>query len=99
VSLPIFDPREERAKYAMLARALAACTFLPASWDKCFTRNMSAIANDPAVAFTERQSAHLVRLVNRYRRQIDTTIVMLAMDLGEIAAQRRVEKPQLVASE
>jgi hypothetical protein len=93
---PVFEPREERAKYAMLARALSTCTFLPASWDKCFARNMAATANDPAIAFTERQQAQLVRLANRYRRQLDTTTIMLAQDLGEIAALRQFE-PQRAA--
>lgn len=51
-------------------RLLSRCTFLPASWDKRFVRDMVAKANDPEpVPLTERQHRCLMEKVHRYRRQ------------------------------
>jgi len=83
-------PRDERAEYGRVARALARCTLLPGCWDKRFSRAMSAIADvDPGWPFTERQRASLLRLAHKYRRQLKTEIIILAQDLAEAAAHTR----------
>ncbi len=53
----------ERERYA--ARSLAGCVFLPASWNKRFAFDISAMTRA-----TESQVWNLWRLVYRYRRQI-----------------------------
>lgn len=46
-------------------------TFLPATWDKSFTRDMAAIATrTPTKEITEKQSEWLYRLLYKYRRQV-----------------------------
>jgi hypothetical protein len=70
-----------------MAVALAACSFCPGSWDKRFSRNMAALAEHaPEKDFTERQRVHLIRLVHKYRRQIDTAVIELALDESMTAA-------------
>lgn len=58
-----------------LARALHGCSMLPGSWDKRFARNMAEIAtaddNEPGkYGITLAQKEHLIRLAQKYRRQI-----------------------------
>ena len=52
------------------AELLSHCTFLPASYDKRFARNIHAEAVDPDGGLTEKQAALLERMYYRYRRQI-----------------------------
>ena len=50
---------------------LHRCIFLPGSFDKRFTRNLFACAeNHPNAALTLKQSRYLAQLYHRYRRQI-----------------------------
>ena len=73
-----------------VALALGRCTFLPASWDKRFARDMaSAAQHAPASEITDRQRAHLLRLCHKYRRQIPTRVLETALDEMMIAAERR----------
>ena len=66
---------------AAIAKALEICTFLPASWDKRFARDMAfAAKNSPERVLTEKQRASLLRLAIKYRRQLPTEIVILAQD-------------------
>jgi hypothetical protein len=84
-------PADDRSRYALIARALAGCSFLPGCWDKRFARDMAFIAEHSREKdFSERQRVHLVRLAHKYRRQLATATVMLAQDLAEAAAERRV---------
>ena len=63
VKVPATD--EDRANIAKLVR----CTFLPASFDKRFARDLnSQLANGGEI--TEKQRAYLVKLIHKYRRQI-----------------------------
>ena len=56
---------EDRTNISKLVR----CTFLPASFDKRFVKNIaSQLANSGEI--TEKQRAYLVKLVYKYRRQI-----------------------------
>jgi hypothetical protein len=74
-----------------IAKALAACRFLPASWDKRFARDMAAMAtNRPDRDFTDRQLAHLLRLAHKYRRQISASVLETALDEMERQANPRV---------
>ena len=53
-------------------------TFLPGSWDKRFVRDLaSALAAD--LVETRRQRAQILRLVQRYRRQLPESIVEAAL--------------------
>jgi len=75
-----------------IAIALGRCSFLPGSWDKRFARDLAIVAErSPEIAYTERQSAHLLRLAHKYRRQLPSTIIEYALDEMESAAIRRVE--------
>lgn len=61
---------------SLRAQALERCTFLPASTDKRFVRDMAArsrTAHPPAL--TDRQAAYLTRLAWRYRRQMPRGLV------------------------
>lgn len=62
----------------LLIQNLRQCTFLPASFDKRFARNMGHIAERTAGELTDRQRSCLNALVYRYRRQIPTPIVAKA---------------------
>ena len=54
-----------------VAKALGACTFLPGSWNKRFAKDIKWLAeHTPEKELTPRQSANLVRLAWRYRRQM-----------------------------
>ena len=73
-----------------IALALGTCSFLPASWDKRFCRDMAAIAaNKPEHELSEYQNANLLRMAYKYRRQIPTTIIELTLDEMERQAERR----------
>lgn len=69
--------------YVHLISALSKCTFLPGSWDKRFARDMAGLF--PGGDLTEKQRANVLRLVHKYRRQLDTNVVILAQDEGEKA--------------
>jgi hypothetical protein len=56
-----------------VAQALALCTFLTASDDKRFARDMAN--RSPDLALSERQALHLERLAWRYRRQMPADLV------------------------
>jgi hypothetical protein len=74
----------------LISEALGRCSFLPASWDKRFCRDMAFIAErSREVEISEYQNANLLRLVYKYRRQLPTTIVELALDEMERNADRR----------
>ena len=75
-----------------IAAHLGACSFLPASWDKRFARDMAFHANNaPDKPLSAAQSAHLLRLCQKYRRQIPTAVLLECLDEMERQAQRRVE--------
>ena len=77
---------EERA----IAEALSRCTFLPGCWDKRFARDMAAhAARKPDEPISERQAAHLLRLSHKYRRQLPTRIIEMALDEMEKRANAR----------
>lgn len=85
----------------LLISALARCSFLPASLDKRFARDMTAIAGRVGGALTARQRSRLSALVYRYRRQIDAKVVAkAALRLAEEQAAFRLqvrEAPAAVA--
>jgi hypothetical protein len=56
------------------ALALSNCTFLPASHDKRFARDIAHLAT-AGLDLSERQSAHLFRLAGKYRRQMPAGLV------------------------
>ena len=75
----------------LISKALGHCSFLPASWDKRFCRDMAFVAeHSREVELSEFQNANLLRLAYKYRRQLPTTIVELALDEMERNADRRV---------
>jgi hypothetical protein len=53
-----------------LAKALARCTFIPASFDKRFAKDIRARAEMEPPTITEKQAALMREKVRRYRRQI-----------------------------
>jgi hypothetical protein len=74
-----------------IATALGNCSFAPGSWDKRFCRSMAAMAKNALdIPMTERQRVHLLRLVHKYRRQMPTKIIEIALDESVVAADRRV---------
>lgn len=66
--------------YARMVRALEGCTFLPGSWDKRFVRDMSG---KPDSAMTSKQKASVLRMVQKFRRQLSVEIIILAQDTAE----------------
>ena len=60
----------ELERRAMFALGRGAVSYLPASFDKRFARNMAALANHVDYTLTDRQRWLLWRMVYRYRRQI-----------------------------
>lgn len=75
---------------AHIAKALGDCSFLPASWDKRFCRDMAYVGeHSREVALTEFQNANLLRLAYKYRCQLPTEIVELALDEMERNADSR----------
>ncbi len=75
---------------ARISQALGRCSFLPASWDKRFCRDMAFVAERSRdVELSEFQNANLLRLAYKYRRQLPTVIVELALDEMERNADRR----------
>lgn len=76
-----------------IAEALSRCTFLPASWDKRFCRQMGEQAKRrPDLDLTDRQVAWLLRLAHKYRRQLPTRVIEAALDEMERQADRRVSE-------
>lgn len=62
-----------------LARALAACCFMPGIGTKRFAKDMAASAVLPdAPALTPAQRRYLLTAIVRYRRQISADVVALA---------------------
>jgi hypothetical protein len=61
-----------------MARALGACRFAPATFDKRFARDIAARAEKPEPTITEAGAACLRAKVHRYRRQIPADVVALA---------------------
>lgn len=55
-----------------MRQALARCTFLPASSQKRFARDVAAI---PLAKVTERQRRYVIQLCWRYRRQMPWDLV------------------------
>jgi len=76
---------EQRRKAALLSR----CTFLPASWDKRYARDIWALAQDADGGLTEKQAAHLERMYWRYRRQISA----MNGDIPPFVEPPKQEKP------
>jgi hypothetical protein len=71
-----------------LIRALAECSFLPASFDKRFARRLRMLANDkPGATLSKAQHATLLGLIHRYRRQLSTTIIEAARDEAETQSE------------
>lgn len=67
-----------------LAKALAACSYLPGSPDKRFAHTMAAAAtNTPGIALSVKQQAYLQRMAWRYRRQLPAALVPVAKPEGE----------------
>lgn len=72
------------AAYGAMALALMRCTFLPGCWDKRFVHGMgekARRAEEPA--YTPKQKASLLRLVHKYRRQLPTAAILMALDQAE----------------
>ena len=66
-----------------LARALGCCTFLPASSQKRFARNIAAQAEAVDPQITDKQRRYLHIMVHRYRRQIPADVLCLRLDDAE----------------
>lgn len=65
-----------------LAQALWSCTFLPASRDKRFCRNMADIAkHSPDTELSLRQRHYMEIMAWRYRRQLPSAYVPSAKPL------------------
>lgn len=60
----------ERAAVAGLCR----CTFLPTTWDKRFVRALAQ--HDSTKPLSEKQQEWLWKLVWKYRRQIEDTVLI-----------------------
>lgn len=75
-------------------RALATCSFLPATFDKRIARKWAEkAAKDFLAPMTDKGRTCLWRLVWKYRRQIDQEIVDYAMLQTEVpAAKKELEK-------
>ena len=65
---------------AAMIRALAACTFLPASKDKKFARDVAWLTE-----ITDGQAAYLAQLRWKYRRQIDASVPMPYIQAEKLA--------------
>lgn len=75
-----------------LAQALWSCTFLPASRDKRFCRNMADIANySPDKELSLRQRHYMEIMAWRYRRQLPAKYVPPAKPI-DLPAKRPVRK-------
>ena len=80
-----------------MRRALAHCSFLPASPHKRFARSVAAMSLH---AITERQWRHVMRLAWRYRRQMPFDLVpsrdaIQALDAAEMSRPVRREAPPM----
>lgn len=70
------------------ARTLVRCKIRPGSWDKRFARDMAGIAEQkPDKQLTDRQREFLLKLVVRYRKQIDAAMVERAKEWLQEASQ------------
>jgi hypothetical protein len=61
-----------------MARALAACTFVPGIGTKRFARQMAHMAESTEAQITDPQAEYLRSAVRRFRRQIPAEVVALA---------------------
>lgn len=73
-----------------LARALAPgqVSYLPASRDKRMAVTLSARSFALHSEMTEGEGRELLRLAHRYRRQLDSWTLILAMRVGESIERR-----------
>lgn len=62
--------RAESMSNVQLVNAMAGVSMLPGSFDKRFTRDITAMVKDEK-PLSVKQQEHLVRCVVKYRRQID----------------------------
>lgn len=69
-----------------LAKALADCSFPPATAQKRFARSIAAQADADEPKITDKQRAYLHQMVHRYRRQIPTEVLLLRLDDAEARA-------------
>lgn len=67
-----------------LARALAACTFLPGTKVKRFARQMAAMADMENRGISDKQKMFLCEAVYTFRRQIDARLVTKACAYKEV---------------
>lgn len=76
-----------------IAAALVGCSFLPGCWDKRFAKAMAHYAtHQPDEPLSDRQGAHMLRLAHRYRRQMPTRVLELALDEMERRANERRDR-------
>lgn len=61
--------------------ALDSVTMVPGSFDKCFRRVVVRQAARAEPQITEKQSVFLARLIVKYRRQLDDSVVDRAREL------------------
>jgi hypothetical protein len=83
------------------ARALAACRFSPATFDKRFARWIGRVVEtEPERELTERGRACLWRKVWRYRRQILDSELLVTAKMGgepfEVLAAARLQRDLFV---
>ena len=70
--------------YIRMLGALARCSFLPGCRDKQFIGSlMQKTLDENSKDYSEKQRAHVVRLVHKYRRQIPVAVIMVAQDVAE----------------
>jgi hypothetical protein len=65
------------------AQLLAACIFLPGSYDKRFVRALAAVTDDQQATLSPKQRTLLWKQVIRYRRQLPDSLVALARKESE----------------
>ena len=81
-------------------RALANCSFLPATFDTRIARKWAEkAAKDFLAPMTEKGRACLWRLVWKYRRQIDQEIVDYAMLQTEVPAAKKELAQEIAKNE
>lgn len=84
-------PRTDLAPIEVkMLRALAACTFLPGSFDKRFVRDIQG-----QTALTEKQRALLHKTFYRYRRQMGLTNYQAQRIVDAAAGFELCPQPQL----
>jgi hypothetical protein len=89
----LVDRRPMSDDEILMARHLGCCSFLPASFDKRWSRALAGEADRQDPTITEKEAELLRRMVKRYRRQIDPAVVALADKplMGFHAAKRAVD--------